>query len=354
MKGWLRAVLLGVLALSACGGRKTAGPAVTEGGALRVMTYSSFDISEEAIAAFEAAQGVTVQFLDAGDTGQMVSQAILSKDAPQADVMYGIDNTFLSRALAADIFVPYEAENLRHVPSQYVLDAQHRVTPVDFGDVCLNYDVAYFEAAGLEVPASLEDLTRPEYAGMLVVENPASSSPGLAFLLATIATLGQDGYLDYWQRLRDNDVLVVDSWDNAYYGEFSGAAGGEGMRPIVVSYATSPAAEVYFSEGEVEAPPTAAVTAPGTCFRQVEFVGILQNGHNRAAAEAFVEFVLSDTFQSDIPLHMWVFPVSESATLPEIFEAYAVRADEPATMSIEMIESNREEWVNAWTEVALR
>jgi thiamine transport system substrate-binding protein len=318
------------------------------------MTYSSFDIAEDVVAQFEAQQDATVQFLDAGDTGQMVSQAILSKDNPQADVLYGIDNTFLSRALEAGIFESYASANLDTVPVEYQIDDQQRVTPVDYGDVCLNYDRADLEARGVPAPQTLEDLTEPTYEGLLVVENPASSSPGLAFLLTTIAAYGEDGYLEYWQALRDNDVLVVDSWDTAYYGEFSGGGGSEGTRPIVVSYATSPAAEVYYSEEPLDRSPTGAVVAPGTCFRQIEFVGILSNGRNRDLAEAFVDFVLSDAFQEDIPLHMWVYPANSDATLPEVFVAHGLAAQDPAAMSYEMIDQHRREWIEAWTDVVIR
>jgi thiamine transport system substrate-binding protein len=348
--------LLAVLAVAAC--TTTPEPAADGKEApprlLRVMTYSSFDISEAVVQAFEATHNARLQFLDAGDTGQMISQAVLSKEDPQADVMYGVDNTFLSRALEADIFEPYHAEGLARIPDALRLDPAYRVTPVDYGDVCLNYDRAYFSEHEVPLPTSLEDLTQPAYKGLLVVQNPASSSPGLAFMLATVAAMGEDGYLAYWRQLRDNDVLVVNSWDTAYYSEFSGGAGSGGTRPIVVSYATSPAAEVYYSDEPVDVSPTASVVAPGTCFRQVEFVGILRNGQNRDLAEAFVDYVLSDTFQNDIPLHMWVYPASETASLPEVFERHAAAAVEPATMSVERIEQNRQAWVDAWTDVVLR
>ncbi len=347
-------VSLVMLVIAGCAG--TPAPDVEEGAPrlLRVMTYSSFDIGEDVVQAFEEAHNARLQFLDAGDTGQMISQAILSKEDPQADVMYGIDNTFLSRALEADIFESYRAEGLSRVPEALLLEPSYRVTPVDYGDVCLNYDRAYFSDQGIALPMSLEDLTEPAYTGLLVVQNPASSSPGLAFMLATIATLGEENYLAYWQQLRDNEVLVVDSWDTAYYGEFSGGAGSGGTRPIVVSYASSPAAEVYYSETPVDVSPTGAITAPGTCFRQVEFVGILKNGENRDLAEAFVEYVLSDAFQNDIPLHMWVYPASTTVDLPPVFDEHAVAAVEPAMMSIDLIEQNRQAWIDAWMDVALR
>ncbi len=321
---------------------------------LRVMVYDSFSVSEDVIARFEAAHNATVQFLKAGDTGKMLNQAILSRDNPQADVLYGLDNTFLSRALNADIFEPYKAKNLAAIPKTLHLDNKYRVVPTDFGDVCLNYDKAYFAEHALPIPQSLADLTKPEYKGLLVVQNPASSSPGLAFLIATIGVFGEDHYLDFWADLRANDVLVVDGWDTAYYNEFSGGAYSEGVRPIVVSYATSPAAEVYFSEGALTEPPTGAVTAPGTCFRQIEFAGILTGAENRDLAEAFIEFLLDADFQADIPLQMWVFPANPNVALPQVFVEFALEAAQPAAVPAAAIEANRERWIEAWADAVLR
>ena len=321
---------------------------------LRVMVYDSFNVGEEVIAGFEAQHNAKVQFLKAGDAGKMLNQAIISRDNPQADVLYGVDNTFLSRALEAGIFEPYKAANLANVPPALRLDPDNRVVPTDFGDVCLNYDKAYFAENDLPVPQSLADLTDPAYKGLLVVENPAASSPGLAFLVATIGTFGEEGYLDYWAALRDNDVLVVDGWDTAYYNEFSGGAYSEGTRPLVVSYATSPAAEVYFSEEALDEPPTGAIVAPGTCFRQIEFAGILKGTENRDLAEAFIEFLLSDAFQADIPLQMWVFPANPGVELPQVFADFALEAEQPVTVPAATIEQHREAWLDAWADVVLR
>jgi len=361
MKHWSGlGIGLVLLALAACGPRpeqSIPAPAATpspEPRVLRVMTYSSFSISEETVAEFEERYHTQLQFLDAGDTGKMLNQAILSKDNPQADLLYGLDNTFLSRALEADIFEPYAPKGLTAVPEIYRLDPQSRVVPVDFGDVCLNYDKAYFQEHALAVPQSLQDLTDPAYRDLLVVQNPASSSPGLAFLMATIGVYGDPGYLDYWKALQENGVRIVEDWDSAYYSEFSGGAYSEGVRPLVVSYATSPAAEVYFSEGALAEPPTGAVTAANTCFRQVEFAGILKNGQHPDLAQAFMEFLLSDTFQGEIPLQMWVFPVSRSAPLPEVFTAYALEAEQPVAISAEQIEQNREAWITTWADLMLR
>ncbi|HSM58406.1 MAG TPA: thiamine ABC transporter substrate-binding protein [Candidatus Sulfomarinibacteraceae bacterium] len=322
---------------------------------LTLMTHDSFDASEEVLAQFEEAHNVRLVLLPSGDAGTALNQAILARDNPLADVFFGVDNTFLSRALEADIFETYDSPMLEQIPGRFQLDGTRRLLPVDFGDVCLNYDKAYLEENDLEPPQSLDDLTDPAYGGLLVVENPATSSPGLAFLLATIANYGTEGdytYLDYWSELRQNDVLVTNDWNDAYYGNFTVASDGD--RPIVVSYASSPPAEVIFADPPVDEAPSAAVTAPGTCFRQVEFVGILSGTEHRAEAEALVDFMLSETFQEDIPLRMFVFPVNENAELPEPFVAHTEVAEEPADVDPEQLEANREAWIEAWTETVLR
>ncbi len=341
-----------LLVAASCGPKSTPAPTPTPSGprTLAVMTHDSFDASQEVIAQFEAETGATMKFLKSGDTGAALNQAILSKDAPLADVFYGVDNTFFSRAIQADIFEPYASPVLADIPDELELDAQHRLNPVDFGDVCLNYDKSYFEEQGRTPPQSLEDLTKPELKGRTVVENPATSSPGLAFLMATVGHFGEDGYRDFWAKLRANDVLVTAGWEDAYWGQFSAAS--DGNRPIVVSYATSPAAEVYFSEGAYTEPPTANVLGDGACFRQIEFVGILKGTTNRNLAEKWIDFMLSPAFQEDIPLHMWVFPANPQAELPEVFQ-FAEVPPQPAQVSPEAIDQNREKWIEAWTETVL-
>jgi thiamine transport system substrate-binding protein len=316
---------------------------------LTVMTHDSFAISEDVVTTFETANNVDVVFLASGDTGTMLNKAILAKDAPLADVMFGVDNTFLSRALEADIFDAYQSPALSDVPAEFVLEASYRALPVDYGDVCINYDKKYFEENNLAVPALFEDLAKPEYNGLLVVENPATSSPGLAFMLATRTYFG-DSFLDYWQSLKDNGVVVVDSWETAYYTNFS-ASSGQGPQPMVVSYASSPAAEVFFASEPPADAPTASIVASGMCFRQIEFVGILKNGQNRDLAEKFVDFMLGKQFQEDMPLNMFVYPVNQTAQLPEVFTKYAQVASQPADISYDDIAANRDAWIEAWNEV---
>lgn len=326
-------------------------PGSSGGRSLRVMTHDSFAVSEEVVTAFEQATGIQVEFILSGDSGSALNRAILSKDNPLADVFYGVDNTFLSRALEEDIFLPYEPSLLNSIPDEFELDPEHRALPVDFGDVCLNYDVAYFENEGIDPPENLEDLTAPEYRGLTVVENPATSSPGLSFLLATIGHFGEDQYLEYWQQLVDNDVLVVNDWETAYYSEFTRAGG---TRPIVVSYGSSPAFEVLYAETPMDEAPSAVVTGDGSCFRQIEFVGILAGTERRTEAELWIDFMLSPTFQEDIPLQMFVFPVNENAELDEIFTRYLAVPENPAEVPPEDIAANREAWIQAWTETVLR
>jgi thiamine transport system substrate-binding protein len=350
--------LLGLLALalfSACAARPepTAGPSPTGPRSLRVMTHDSFAISEGVLAKFEADNKVKVQFLKSGDTGTALNKAILSKDNPLADVFYGVDNTFLSRALEEGIFVPYASPLLAAIPEAFRLDSQNRALPVDYGDVCLNYDRGYFNERNLQPPQTLEDLLKPEYKGLLVVQNPATSSPGLAFLLSTIGAYGDEGYLGYWEGLVENDVLVVNDWETAYYTEFSGSSG-QGPRPIVVSYSSSPAFEVIYAATPVKEPPTAAVVSDGTCFRQIEFVGILQGGQNQDLAEKWVDFMLSTDFQEDLPMQMFVFPVNPQAQLDEAFGKYLQTPQKTAAVSPQEIAAKREQWLKEWTEAVLR
>jgi thiamine transport system substrate-binding protein len=338
---------------SATGPLPTVGSTPTS--SIVLMTHDSFAISEDVLAEFEARSGVRVEILRAGDAGVMVNQAILTVDAPLADVMYGVDNAFLSRALDAGIFEAHRPPLLSTVSPELVLDPDGRVTPIDYGDVCINYDRTAFAAAGAPpAPVGLEELTAPAYRSMLVVENPATSSPGLAFLLATVGHFGEAGdytWRDYWADLRANDVLVTSGWEEAYNGAFSGGAG-QGDRPIVVSYATSPAAEVLFADPPREEPPTASLTEG--CFRQIEFAGVLAGTAHRTEAQALIDFMLEPTFQADMPLNMFVFPANSQVGLPEVFVEHAATVPEPITIDQETLGAQRERWIEEWTDVVLR
>jgi thiamine transport system substrate-binding protein len=324
---------------------------VVEPTQLTVMTHDSFAVSDEVLANFESSTGIDVEILFSGDTGSMVNQAVLSRNNPLADVMYGIDNTILGRALNEGLFVEYQSPQLENIPDHFELDATYHVSPVDYGDVCLNYDITYFEENGIPAVSSLDDLLDPAYQDLLVVENPATSSPGLAFLLLTINNYGQDGYLDYWAGLNENGLLVVNDWESAYHTEFSANGG---TRPVVVSYGSSPPFEVLFAEEPVDEPTTAAVFGESTCFRQIEFVGILDGTEKLEAARQFVDFMLSVEFQEDIPGQMFVFPVNEQAQVDEIFQGYLPSPDVSITMDPSTIDQNRAGWIETWTDTILR
>lgn len=330
-------------------------PAAAQPPTLTLMTHDSFYLPDAVIEAFEAEHDVRLEVLPSGDAGAMVNQAILTADRPLADVLYGIDNTFLSRALEADIFEPYASPELEAVPPDLVLDPGHHVTPIDTADVCLNIDREAFVDGALPLPDDLRDLLDPALADQLVVENPATSSPGLAFLLATIVTFGEDpetGWQAYWAGLRDNGVQVAAGWEEAYYGGFSGGSG-EGERPIVVSYASSPAAEVVFGpDPEADESPTAALAAG--CFRQVEFAGILRGTDQPELAAALIDHLLAPETQAELPLAMYVYPARSDVALPEVFERHALRPAAPLGLEPAAIAVGREAWIRAWTDVVLR
>lgn len=304
---------------------------------LTLIVYDSFPTADtplnEALADFSADTGITVRIAVGGDAGTMVTKAVLTAGNPEGDVMWGVDNTLLSAALDGGVF-------------------DGEPTAVDTGDVCVNYDIAWFAERGIEPPQTFDDLIDPAYADLLVVQNPATSSPGLAFLLATIAAT--DDWRQYWAALADNGVEVVDSWTTAYYDRFTGAAGGTGGgdRPLVVSYATSPPAEVVFADPPRDDAPTAVST--GTCFRQVEYAGVLRGTDSPEAARLLVEFLVSERFQRELPLTLFVNPVNPDVELPEVFRRFAAMPDTTWTVDSDDIAANREQWQDEWADIVLR
>jgi len=345
----MRRLLVVALALAAIGvvaTPATAAPSTT----ITLVTHDSFAVSKSVLAAFTAQTGITVKVLQSGDAGAALNQVILTKSNPIGDAFFGVDNTFLSRALDADVFAKYAPAALSKVPAQYQLDPSHHLTPVDHGDVCINYDKKWFAGKHLAVPKTLDDLAKPAYKGLLVVENPATSSPGLAFQLATIAKYGDDGWRDYWSKLRANDVKVDDGWESAYDGDFTQGAN-RGDHPLVVSYASSPPAAVYYSKPQPKTSPIG--TMLDSCFRQVEFAGVLKGSEHQKAARQLVDFMLSERFQADVPLQMFVFPVREGTPLPAVFTKFADVAPKPLTLPAADISAHRDTWIEQWTDTVL-
>ncbi|MEU8569897.1 thiamine ABC transporter substrate-binding protein [Streptomyces pathocidini] len=345
------AAVLGASALAACG-QGSSGGSAQDSKTVTLVSHDSFAASKPVLAAFTEQTGYKVKVLRGGDAGAAVNQAVLSKGNPQGDVFFGVDNTLLSRALDAGLFTPYQAKGLDQVPEELQLDkARHRVTPIDTGEICVNYDRAYFERRKTAPPETFDDLLKPEYKNLLVTENAATSSPGLGFLLGTAAEKGDKGWQDYWKKLRANGVEVVDGWEQAYYDRFS-AGGGKGDKPLVVSYASSPPAGVLETKPLPKEAPTGVAT--GTCFRQTEFAGLLTGAKNEKGGKALLDFLLSRTFQEDLPLQMFVNPARQDAKLPEVFTRYGARIDHPATLAPEKIAENREQWVEQWSSLVLR
>ncbi|MBM9619077.1 thiamine ABC transporter substrate-binding protein [Streptomyces zhihengii] len=348
---------LGVTVLAACGGGSDGGK--SDGTASKTVTlvgHDSFAVSDTVLKAFTEQTGYTVKVLKSGDAGTALNKEILTKGSPQGDVFFGVDNTLLSRALDNDLFTPYEAKGLDRVADEVQLDAEkHRVTPVDTGDICVNYDKKYFADKKLAPPETFADLAKPAYKDLLVVENAATSSPGLGFLLGTVGTFGESGWQDYWKKLDANGVKVVDGWEQAYNEEFSGSAGGKKAgadRPLVVSYASSPPVEVLYAEPQPAEAPTGVAT--GTCFRQIEFAGLLQGAKNEAGGKALLDFLIGDAFQEDMPLNMFVNPVVEGAKLPELFTRHGAVVEKPATVAPKTIADKREQWVRSWSSLVLK
>jgi thiamine transport system substrate-binding protein len=346
----LLALVLLAAPITACGSDDDAPVTLT------LIAYDSFPVSDTslntALAAFTTETGIGVKLVIGGDAGTMASKATLTAGNPEGDVMWGIDNTLLSRVVDAKVFDAYESSALPQLGAELTaLVPDHQLTPVDFGDVCINYDIAWFADHQLDPPTTLAGLADPKFKDLLVVENPAASSTGLAFMLGSIAKFGVDGWHQYWSDLVTNGVEVVDSWTSAYYERFSGSSG-KGPRPLVVSYASSPPAEVVFADPPRTDAPTASIDA--TCFRQVEFAGVLRGTDHTAQARTLVDFLAGATFQTEVPLNLFVWPARTDVTLPPVFTQFSNVVEKPLTLTPADIAANRETWVDEWTAIVLR
>jgi thiamine transport system substrate-binding protein len=351
------ALVASSVALTACGSTvdpasaPTAVPSSFAPTTVTLLTHDSFALTKTLLTDFAARTGITVTVVTGGDAGEVVNKAALTAGNPEGDVLFGVDNTLLSRAITANVFDPYVSPEAASVPADLRVATQDVVTPIDYGDVCVNLDDAWFATNKRAVPTTLLDLAKPEYRDLLVVENAATSSPGLAFLLATVAQFGEDGYEGYWRSLRENGVLVVNGWTEAYEGEFT--AGGKGSRPIVVSYASSPPAEIVYAADPKPTRPSTSVMTDG-CFRQVEYAGVLAGTTQPLAARAVVDWLLSPQVQADVPLSMFVLPARDGVPLPKVFVDFAATPADPLTIDPAQIDAHRAEWIEAWDQVTLR
>src|SRR5262245_17439867 len=192
-----------------------------------LVTHESFRLPKSLERKFEKASGYDLVVRGSGDAGALTTKLVLTKDDPLGDVSFGVDNTFASRALDAGVFAPYEAD-LPAGAEDYALpgDDDHRLTPIDNASVCVNVDDTWFADHDLAPPTTLDDLVKPAYKDLFVVPGAATSSPGMAFLLTTIAAYGDD-WPDYWTKLMDNGAKLTAGWSDAYEVDFT-QGGGKG------------------------------------------------------------------------------------------------------------------------------
>lgn len=344
----LGAVLAGTLLLAGCGGDNgSAGDSGSNSNKQVVLlTHDSWAAPDDLISSFEKESGYKVKVEMVGDAGELVNKLVLTKDSPLGDVVFGIDNTFATRALDEGVVDEYRSGSVPE--GQYDVPGSAKfLTPIDWGDVCVNVDDAWFASKGLAEPVTLDDLLKPEYENLFVAPGAATSSPGFAFLLATIGKYG-DAWKDYWTKLMANGAELTSGWEDAYSVDFT-AGGGNGDRPIVLSYNSSPPFTI--PDGQTK-PTTSALL--DTCFRQVEYAGVLRGAENEAGAKAFVDFLSTKAFQESLPDNMYVFPVDADATLPDLWAQWAKPATTPITVDADEIAKNRQDWLTEWSDITSR
>ena len=342
--------LLALAVLAACGSSGADDPSSsgspTSSKTLTVATHDSWAMSEEVLAEFEAETGITVKIQPQGDAGELTNKLVLTKGSPLADGVYGIDNTFASRAVDEGVLTPYAAKALPSSAEQFQLagDDADQLTPIDYSDVCVNVDDTWFAEKELAAPRTLDDLTGPDYKDLFVTPGATTSSTGLAFLLATIAAEG-DGWQDYWTKLMDNGAKVTSGWSDAYEVDFT-AGGGTGDRPLVTSYSSSPP----FTIPEGKSKPTTSALLD-TCFRQVEYAGVLAGSENAVGMGKFIDFMLDEKFQAALPDNMYVYPVDADVALPDSWADFAKTSPEPYSMDAAEISANRTDWLREWRDI---
>jgi len=276
---------------------------------LIVYTYDSF-VSEwgagpKIAPLFEKATGIKVKFLSKGDGGALLSAVMLEKES-EADIVLGLDNFLAPKALSSGLFRAYEPKGYASLPASLKIDDSKRLIPYDYGDFAIVWDSGKLS----NPPASLEDLTRPEYAKKLILLDPRTSTPGLGFLAWTKAVYGS-AWKDYWKRLRPSVLTLAPSWDQGY-GLFT-----SGEAPLVISYAADGAYHLEYEKTERYK----ALDFKDGLVQQVEAAGILAKAKHAKNAELFMDFLISEACQKEIPLTQWMYPVLSSVNLPESYRA---------------------------------
>lgn len=305
---------------------------------LVVYTYSSFPapLMDEIRKVLREQHNLTVDFKSFSDTGPLFNQLIQEKGKPYADVVIGLDNNYYPRAVQEDLFQAYIPRGAQLIRKDLIFDPEFRLTPFDFGYVLFNYDSAKLE----QVPRTHQELTDPAYKGKIIITNPMTSSPGQVFLLTTIALFGEDGYLDYWRKLKDNILAITPGWDEAY-GMYT-----MGEAPIVLSYGASPVFHLLYENTEQYK----ALVLDNSAYAQIEGVGIVKGARNLAGAKKLLDYLLSAEFQALIPENQFMMPVRTDVKLPESFRV-AAQVDHLLNLPPERVEANLERWLAAWEEM---
>jgi len=336
------ATLLTTVGVAACGGSD--GGSGSKPTKVVLLTHDSFALPKKLEKQFEQQSGYQLVIRASGDGGELTNKLVLAADNPDGDVAFGVDNTFASRALDGGVFAAYTPKDLPAGVADFDVegdDGSH-LTPVDQGNVCVNIDTTWFAQHHVTPPTSLDDLTKPAYKGLFVTPGATTSSPGLAFLLSTISKYGDD-WQSYWKKLMANGAQVVDGWDQAYEVDFT-QGGGKGKRPIVVSYDSSPAFTVKGGKSSTKA-------LLETCFRQVEYAGVLKGADNPEGAQELVDFLLSPAVQKALPDSMYVYPVAKGTSLPSEWTKFAVQPTKTWQVAPAEISKNREEWLQQWSDI---
>lgn len=354
--GALAAVTAFVLTLTGCASGDASGDSSSD--RVTLLVHDSFP-NEAFAEAASAATGFNVEVISAGDGGELTNKLVLTQGAPIADAFFGVDTIFASRLVDNDVVDPYRSADFPESglelaifdspetgPGAVDLTGEFLLTPVDRGATCINIDTMWFAEAGIPEPNSYEDLADPAYRDLTVLLDPTASSTGASFLVGTVAEFGEDGFADYWQRLIDNGARIEQGWTEAYNGQFT-QGGGDGTKPIVLSYSSSPAFTV--SEDGSESSTRALLD---TCSSQVEFAGLLAGAANPEGAKAVIDFLVSSEFQATIPDAMYMYPVDSEAAIPEAWSTFAPLPEPGAAhdLSVGEIDAGREGWLRTLSE----
>jgi len=344
------AAFAATLALAGCTAATESGPEPSgdgDPGKVVLVTHDSFSLPKKLIRSFEEESGLDLVVRSSGDAGQLTNKLVLTQGSPTGDVAFGVDNAFGSRALEEGVFAANDVA-LPDGVDAYALagDDEGRLVPIDTGDVCVNIDVGWFKDHDLRAPTTFGDLIDPRYEGLFVTPGASTSSPGLAFLLATIETYGDDWPL-WWGDLIDNDAKITSGWSDAYYVDYT-LGGEDGSRPIVLSYDSSPAFTLT-DDGQR----STSRALMDTCFRQVEYAGVIEGADNPTGAQKVLEWLLSPEVQEALPTSMYVYPVTD-VPLPSDWARFAPQPEQPIVMDPAKISEHREEWLTEWTDLTSR